>query len=290
MHIHFQVKAEEKSPSLTSTLTLTLLFKEPKMKIKNQIGKRFKIFRQSVGKSIIEFSSEISLPIVILSNFEEDDNFNPGFSHFINFYKRYGLNGNWLLTGEGNIFLYKGPQTPDHAFQLDRVLETNDPCFSECLQIINNSRKSRNSSIDKEKLLALLKEIEAGNHHVEIENGYEDEDDKDEGWDISDEAELSDKEINTLDNAFLYSVESVYIILEEDHFRLTVFHRGKVLVDRQYPELYLAKLSFEKLFRRYKSPRDVQQNWTGFYHPDKDWMDSKLMLLESSMDKCIISI
>lgn len=270
---------------------------------KNQIGGRFKIFRQSVSKSIIEFSSEISLPIAVLLNFEVNDNYNPGFSHFINFYKIYGLNANWLLTGVGNIFLYKGPQTPDHAFQLDRVFEYRDPCFMECLQIIDSNRKSRNSHKDKEELLTLLKEIEAENYHVEIENecaeefdcDYEDEEEsceceEYEGWGIETETEMSDKEINTLINAFLYKVDYVYIILEEDHYRLTVFHKGHVLVDRQYPELYLAKLSFEKMFRKDKYKLEVRQNWSGFYPPDKDWMDAKLMLLESSMNHCGIAL
>ena len=95
----------------------------------------------------------------------------------------------------------------------------------------------------------------------------------------------SDKQINTLANAFLYNVELVYIILEEDHYRLTVFHNGQVLVDRQYPELRLAKRSFGNMFRKDKYALNIRQNWTGFYHPDKDWMDEKLMLLENNMNR-----
>lgn len=121
--------------------------------MKDTIGCRFNIFRRLVAKSIIEFSSEASLPLDLLTGLEKDRDVNPGILDFKYFCDRYGLNMTWLLTGKGKIFFKKGMKTPLFAFMTDEIVEYNPNAYDKFLAVINDGNKSQ---MQKESELMVL--------------------------------------------------------------------------------------------------------------------------------------
>ncbi len=95
------------------------------------------------AKSIIEFSSEASLPIDLLTNFENDGIANPGILYFKYFCEHYGLNLTWLLTGQGKIFYRNAYKTPFFAHLAGEIIEYNPQTYEKILAVIEDNQKGR---------------------------------------------------------------------------------------------------------------------------------------------------
>ena len=108
---------------------------------KKEIGDRFRIFRQLVLKSRAEFANEASLPEDYIAQIEWGTVI-PGLLSIEYYYKEYGLNLTWLVSGDGNIFYKKGPRTPHHAFQIDSKWDYRDAEFQEYLAIVKQMNVS----------------------------------------------------------------------------------------------------------------------------------------------------
>jgi hypothetical protein len=121
---------------------------------KKDIGNRFRIFRQLVLKTRGEFADEASLPEEYITQIEWGTVI-PGILSIEYFYKEYGLNLTWLISGEENIFYKMGPKTPRHAYQLDRTLDYRDPQFSQYLKVV----KEMQIPEVKEDVISLMKLI-----------------------------------------------------------------------------------------------------------------------------------
>lgn len=121
---------------------------------KKEIGDRFRIFRQLVLKTRREFADEASLPEEYIAQIEWGAVI-PGILSIEYYYKEYGLNLTWLVSGDGNIFYKKGPRTPHHAYQIDTKMDYRDAEFQEYLAIV----KQMQIPEMKQDLISMMKHI-----------------------------------------------------------------------------------------------------------------------------------
>jgi len=83
-------------------------------------------------------------------------------------------------------------------------------------------------------------------------------------------------EICILLNAIFYFVNSVFIINDNGKYQLVGEHNGKLLIDKSYRTLRGAKIAFSKLFNYRGWKQDTRAEWSGFYPPDRQWIEEKL--------------
>jgi len=70
--------------------------------LKKEVGKRFKQFRESSGKTQDRLAEELNVKQIIFTNIEKGLIY-PGIEYLVYFSKIYRLNCNWLLSGEGSM-------------------------------------------------------------------------------------------------------------------------------------------------------------------------------------------
>ncbi|MCP5047622.1 MAG: helix-turn-helix transcriptional regulator [bacterium] len=128
---------------------------------KKEVGERFEFFRQLVLKTRAEFAEEASLPKQYIAQLEWGTVL-PGILSIEYFYKEYGLNLSWLVSGEGDIFYKKGPRTPRYAYHLDRILDYRDPEFKVCFEAVRDTGVPK----IKEDIIALMKQVSPGMKRV----------------------------------------------------------------------------------------------------------------------------
>jgi len=97
---------------------------------KQEIGQRFKQFRQMLGKSIKKIVQDANEPIIQEKRIKlmEKGAFLPDIIFIQYFTEAYGLNLTWLVKGIGPIFFKKGPKTPlDIYLKSQKINEENKP-------------------------------------------------------------------------------------------------------------------------------------------------------------------
>jgi len=80
--------------------------------------------------------------------------------------------------------------------------------------------------------------------------------------------------ITFLANAMYYFLRSVLIVSSKDHYRLVVLHGDQKLSIKKYTTLRGAKVGFGKLYSMFAYKKGIKPQWTHFYSPDKEWLDS----------------
>jgi transcriptional regulator with XRE-family HTH domain len=70
---------------------------------KEEIGSRFRRFRESIGKVQHELAAELKISQSTIANIERGKAF-PNINYLHYFYNNYQLNINWLLIGQGDMF------------------------------------------------------------------------------------------------------------------------------------------------------------------------------------------
>jgi transcriptional regulator with XRE-family HTH domain len=94
--------------------------------LKSQIGERFRTFRESLRKTQKEVADELDIYQSTVTNIEKGKTF-PKISYLTYLYERYGLNQNWLITGDGDMVFQKlTGQEGDPIFPTDRIKEDDD--------------------------------------------------------------------------------------------------------------------------------------------------------------------
>lgn len=73
-------------------------------KLKEDVGVRFKSFRLDQKKAQHVLASELKVHQSTITNIEHGTTF-PKISYLFYFYETYGLNINWLITGDGEMYL-----------------------------------------------------------------------------------------------------------------------------------------------------------------------------------------
>lgn len=81
--------------------------------------------------------------------------------------------------------------------------------------------------------------------------------------------------ISTLCNAVYFFFQRVFIISDNDTYRLIAIHNGELLADESYKTAKGAKIAFLKLYW-YRAWREgVKPQWTDFYIPDAKWLEER---------------
>jgi transcriptional regulator with XRE-family HTH domain len=70
---------------------------------KEEIGSRFRQFRDRIGKAQHELAAELKISQSTIANIERGKAF-PNINYLHYFYNNYQLNINWLLIGQGDMF------------------------------------------------------------------------------------------------------------------------------------------------------------------------------------------
>ena len=70
--------------------------------LKKQMGSRFKIFRQTIGKTQKQLADELKLYQSTITNMEKGKTC-PAIAYLHYFYDKYRLNADWLINGIGDM-------------------------------------------------------------------------------------------------------------------------------------------------------------------------------------------
>lgn len=140
--------------------------------LKKQIGKRFKLFRLDKKKSQFVLAAELQVHQSTITNIEKGFTF-PKVSYLNYFYEKYGLNLNWLVTGDGETYMeeaedkgasrIKAPDVEYDSYKYDKYQELNTLMqipvieqvifakLSECKILFKDSVKKFHDNLNKEK-------------------------------------------------------------------------------------------------------------------------------------------
>jgi transcriptional regulator with XRE-family HTH domain len=102
--------------------------------LKKEVGGRFKLFRLGKKKAQQTLASELLVHQSTITNIENGTTF-PKVSYLYYFYEKYGLNLNWLVTGDGEQYIegagymdasrIKAPDAEYDSYEYDKYLELN---------------------------------------------------------------------------------------------------------------------------------------------------------------------
>lgn len=104
--------------------------------IKQEIGKRFRKFREAIKKAQHELASELNIYQSTITNIERGKTF-PNIKYLQHFYNKYNLNINWLLTNEGDMVMYHYHTNPNALSVMDCHLSYNDPKYTQYADLLN---------------------------------------------------------------------------------------------------------------------------------------------------------
>ena len=104
---------------------------------KKAMGKRFKQFRELVGKSKKEIEQEANHPLIMEEriNMFEYGAIIPDIIFMQYFTEEYGLNLTWLVKGSGFIFAKKGAKTPEDIYRIFRDMKPTNHLINEIIQL-----------------------------------------------------------------------------------------------------------------------------------------------------------
>lgn len=68
----------------------------------------------------------------------------------------------------------------------------------------------------------------------------------------------------------------VFILAEDDDYRLVVIHDNKLLTDRHYKSLSIAKSAFARMYNRKAWKKGVKPEWGSFFPPGAGWIKDKI--------------
>jgi hypothetical protein len=88
--------------------------------------------------------------------------------------------------------------------------------------------------------------------------------------------------ISVLINKIFYFIETVFIMIVENGYRLIVIHRGQVLTDEIYKTFEEAKRAFLSEYNHKAWKNGVKPNWSHFYPPDAKWLHKNLELIDKA--------
>lgn len=103
--------------------------------IKKEIGKRFKQFREAIGKTQAQLAEELNVYQSTVTNIEVGKTF-PGVKYIHYFYETYHLNSNWLLNSSGDIFLTTEDTKSNAVSRLGCHIPKGDPKFERYLELL----------------------------------------------------------------------------------------------------------------------------------------------------------
>lgn len=104
-------------------------------KLKQDVGSRFKQFRIHKRKAQHELAKELKVHQSTITNIEHGTTF-PKLNYLHYFYMKYGLNINWLVTGEGEMYLRAHPKAGFTDLLMYPHVEYGDPNFEHYAEMV----------------------------------------------------------------------------------------------------------------------------------------------------------
>lgn len=104
-------------------------------KLKQDVGSRFKQFRVDKRKAQHELAKELKVHQSTITNIEHGTTF-PKLNYLHYFYMKYGLNINWLVTGEGEMYLRAHPKAGFTDLLMYPHVEYGDPNYEFYTELI----------------------------------------------------------------------------------------------------------------------------------------------------------
>jgi transcriptional regulator with XRE-family HTH domain len=105
-------------------------------KLKQDVGDRFRAFRLNQKKAQHVLASELKVHQSTITNIEHGTTF-PKINYLHYFYEKYGLNVNWLVTGEGEMYLENFKKGSGAAVLKYPHVRYGDPNYDQYAELIN---------------------------------------------------------------------------------------------------------------------------------------------------------
>ncbi len=80
-------------------------------------------------------------------------------------------------------------------------------------------------------------------------------------------------------NAVYFYLESVFVVIAEDHCRLIIIQSQKLIYDECYDSLRGAKIAFYRMYKEKGCVEGIRNEWSANYKPEKKWLSKKLKTL-----------
>lgn len=104
--------------------------------LKEEVGQRFRDFRNDKKKAQHLLAAELKVHQSTITNIEHGTTF-PKINYLQYFFEKYGLNINWLVTGDGEMYM-KGHPTSTGASQIfNPQIQYGDPRYDQYLELQN---------------------------------------------------------------------------------------------------------------------------------------------------------
>ena len=103
--------------------------------IKKEIGSRFRLFRDELGKTQTRLSKELNIFQSTITNIESGKTF-PNIKYLLYLFKTYGLNTHWILTGTGKMFEDGELSACESSAQLEKQQSKSSEEGSDCEELL----------------------------------------------------------------------------------------------------------------------------------------------------------
>jgi transcriptional regulator with XRE-family HTH domain len=107
-----------------------------KFLLKKEIGRRFKRFRETIGKTQMQLAGELKVYQSTITNIEVGKTF-PGLKYLHYFHDKYRLNTNWLLSGRGDMFESEEERKPSTVSLLHCHIHKQDAMYKKYAELID---------------------------------------------------------------------------------------------------------------------------------------------------------
>ncbi|MGE5343993.1 MAG: helix-turn-helix domain-containing protein [Candidatus Omnitrophota bacterium] len=104
--------------------------------LKQDVGQRFKTFRIDRKKAQHLLAAELKVHQSTITNIEHGTTF-PKINYLQYFYEKYGLNINWLVTGEGEMYMRTHPSAVGASTISYPNVQYGDPKFEQYNELMN---------------------------------------------------------------------------------------------------------------------------------------------------------
>ncbi len=88
-----------------------------------------------------------------------------------------------------------------------------------------------------------------------------------------------ERKIIPLINSNHYLLEYVFIVFDEEDYRLVVNRCGEIITDENYKTVKGAKIAFLKFHGFLAVMDEVRARWSHAYTPDKEWLEQRLKVV-----------
>jgi transcriptional regulator with XRE-family HTH domain len=104
--------------------------------IKQEVGKRFRKFREEIKKAQHELAAELDIYQSTITNIERGKTF-PNIRYLLHFFDKYNLNINWLLSSQGEMLVTQYHTNPNAVSVMECHIPYNDPKYEKYTDLLN---------------------------------------------------------------------------------------------------------------------------------------------------------